>query len=219
MRLLLPVAAAFLWPVCGAAQGRSGTPAPPVTHASCVENTHRLLGAFTGDYRVEAAMRLGTGAWDSIVAVAHFRQELDGCLMEERFEGTRDGEPYITLSLWGTSGAPDHPIQRTMAHSQHGLLGLSEGSWNAAGDTLTLGDSALVRGTWIQQRYVLTRPRNGTFTAVARRSEDHGKTWTVTLRSRYERAQAGGVPDPAIEHETECHAAGTPCSNRYAVPD
>jgi hypothetical protein len=77
------------------------------------------------------------------------------------------------------------PIQRFFVHSQHGLLGLSEGSWNPTGDTLVVEDSALVRGAWIRQRYLLSRPRAGAFTAEGRRSEDGGKTWFVTYRVRY----------------------------------
>jgi hypothetical protein len=107
--------------------------------------------------------------------------------MVEHFAGRRGGEAFETVALWGTSGGLDHPIQRVFAHSQHGLLGLSEGRWNAAGDTLTLADSALVRGTWIQERHVVSRPRGGVFSAEGRRSEDGGRTWTITLRARYTR--------------------------------
>jgi hypothetical protein len=164
-----------------------GTPAPLITHASCVDSTRRWLGAFEGEYRVRALFRAGATTWDSTDAHARFAWELGGCLMVERFDGRRGGEPYATVSLWGTSGGPDHPVQRTFAHSQHGVLGVSEGRWNAAGDTLILADSVFVRGDWVQQRYVVTRPRGGAFTTEGRRSEDHGSTWIITQRSRYTR--------------------------------
>jgi hypothetical protein len=58
-------------------------------------------------------------------------------------------------------------------------------------DTLTLVDSAFVRDVWIQERYVVSRPRRGVFTAEGRRSDDGGTTWIVTLRVRY--TQTGGA--------------------------
>jgi hypothetical protein len=188
MRRLLLLAVTAMAPAFLDAQAApDGTPAPFITHASCVDSTRSLLGAFQGDYRVHTLNRAGPAAWDSTDARAHFAWELDGCLMVERYEGQRGGEPYSTLALWGTSGNPERPIQRTFAHSQHGVLVLSEGRWNAAGDTLTLADSAFVRGVWVQQRYVVSRPRSGVFTAEGRRSEDHGATWIVTMRARYNR--------------------------------
>jgi hypothetical protein len=174
------------------AQVASGAAAPAmITHASCVDSTSRWLGMLIGKYRVQALTRTGSGAWDSTAAQARFGWELGGCLMVERFEGRRDGEPYQTMALWGTSGSHDHPIQRAFAHSQHGLLGLSEGRWDAAGDTLVLADSAFVRGRWVQERYVVSRPRGGLFTAEGRRSEDGGKAWIITLRARYVRIGSG----------------------------
>jgi hypothetical protein len=176
------------WPACLGAQGAgASTPAPLITHTTCVDSTRRWLGPFVGVYRVRTVTRTTASAWDSTLARAQFGWELGGCLMVEHSDGRRDGDAYTTLALWGTSGRPDRPIQRVFAHSQHGLLGLSEGGWNAAGDTLTLADSAFVRGRWIQERYVVSRPRGGVFTVEGRRSEDDGKTWIVTLRARYVR--------------------------------
>jgi hypothetical protein len=71
------------------------------------------------------------------------------------------------------------------AHSQHGILSLSAGGWNAIGDSLMVTDSVFVRARWVHQRYVLTRPADGTFTTEGRRSEDGGRTWIVTYRARY----------------------------------
>lgn len=177
-----------MWPASLIAQlPPGGTPATLITHASCVDSTRRWLGPFVGEYRVETFTRGGANAWDSTTAHARFGWELGGCLMVEHFDGRRDGNAFATLAVWGTSGNVDHPIQRVFAHSQHGLLGLSEGRWNTAGDTLTLVDSALVRGKWIQERYLVSRPRGGVFSAEGRRSEDGETTWVVTLRARYTR--------------------------------
>jgi len=189
MRRLLFCTVMGLWPAYLESQvGSGGTPAAMITHTSCVDSTRRWLGPLAGEYRVQTVTRAGvSSAWDSTMAHARFDWELGGCLMVEHFDGRRGGEAYETVALWGTSGDPDHPIQRVFAHSHHGLLGLSEGHWNAAGDTLTLVDSAIVRGKWIQERYVVSRPRGGEFTAEGRRSEDGGQTWIITLRARYMR--------------------------------
>jgi hypothetical protein len=177
-----------VWPtVLNGQVASGGTPAEMITHTSCVDSTRRWLGPFAGDYRVQTGTGTGASAGDSTMARARFGWELGGCLMAEHFDGQRGGEAYETVALWGTSGSLDHPIQRVFAHSQHGLLGLSEGRWNAAGDTLTLADSAFVRSQWIQERYVVTRPRDGVFMAEGRRSQDGGKTWTTTLHARYTR--------------------------------
>jgi hypothetical protein len=186
-RLLLCAVIGFSSPRLEAQVVKGGTPAAMITHTTCVDSTRRWLGALAGEYRVQTVTRAGPSAWDTSMANARFGWELGGCLMVEHFAGRRGGEAYETVALWGTSGSLDHPIQRVFAHSQHGLLGLSEGSWNAAGDTLTMSDSALVRGTWIQERYVVSRPPGGVLTAEGLRSEDVGRTWTVTLRARYMR--------------------------------
>jgi proline iminopeptidase len=156
-----------------------------VTHATCVDSTRQRLGMFVGDYRVQVAYRAGANGWDSSAALGHFAWDLGGCLMIERLESQRSGERYDYLALWGTSGPPNHRIQRVFAHSQHGLLGLSEGRWNDTNDTLVLADSAFVRDRWIQERLVVSRPRHGSFIMEGRRSEDGGRSWMVTHHAVY----------------------------------
>jgi hypothetical protein len=163
----------------------SSTPAPLVTHISCVATTHRLLGAFVGQFDVQAVYRRGVDRRDTSVARAQFTWALGGCLVRERFRGRRSGEPYEYEALWGTSGSAAHPIQRVFAHSQHGLLGLSEGGWNVAADSLTVGDSALVRGRWVYERYVLSRPGPTGFVETGLRSEDGGRSWFETSRAQF----------------------------------
>jgi hypothetical protein len=182
---LLLAAATVLAGAQSAARSSSSTPAPLVTHASCVDATHRLLGAFVSEFDVQAVYGRAVDARDTSAATAQFTWALGGCLMRERYRGHRSGEPYEYEALWGTSGSAAHPIQRVFAHSQHGLLGLSEGGWNVAADSLTIGDSALVRGRWVYERYVLTRPGPTGFVATGLRSEDGGRSWFETSRARF----------------------------------
>lgn len=164
-------------------------PAQPtlITHGACVDSSARSLGVFIGDYDVDASFRSGSGAWDSSSAHSQFIWVLGGCIMRENFVGRSFNRPYEYLALWGTSGPGSHRVQRLFVHSQHGLLGISEGDWNAARDSLIVEDSVLVRGQWIRQRNVMTRPVAGRFTVEGWRSEDGGKTWFPTNKARYSR--------------------------------
>jgi hypothetical protein len=185
LRLVLGCALVFL-PEALIAQTTSAPDSTRlITHASCVDSTRQWLGMFVGDYRVQVAYRAGADRWDSTVARGQFSWDLGGCLMLERQEGRRSGEAYDYVALWGTSGPPGRRIQRVFAHSQHGLLGLSEGRWNDSNDTLVLADSAFVRDQWIQERLVVSRPRHGSFIMEGRRSEDGGRSWIVTHHAKY----------------------------------
>ena len=153
----------------------------------CATNAQRALGGFLGDFDVSAAFRNGPGTWDSSLARSSFAWDLDGCVLVERFDGVRFGQPYRYLSIWGAAGDPGRPIQQWFVHSQHGVMTLSEGNWNPTGDTLIVEDSAFVRGGWVHQRHIMSRPVAGRFVSEGRRSEDGGRTWFPTSRYRYVR--------------------------------
>jgi hypothetical protein len=190
---LAPLALLLPFPATLAAQraGTDGRTAPAtISGASCTADGARLLGALRGDFDVAAAFRAGPAAWDSTTGHARLDWELGGCLLAERYEGTRYGAPYAYVALWGTSGTDDHRMQRVAAHSQHGLLVLSDGAWNARGDTLVLSDSALVNGRWIHQRSVIVPTSDGGFTLAGERSEDGGRSWVTVAVFRYRRRAA-----------------------------
>lgn len=153
--------------------------------ATCATDVQRALGVFLGDYEVRAAFRAGPVAWDSSLARSNFAWDLDGCVLMERFDGLRFGQPYRYLSIWGAEGDTARPIQHIFVHSQHGVLSLSQGNWNPAGDTLIVEDSAFVRGGWVHERHVMSRPASGRFVTEGRRSENGGRTWFPTSHLRY----------------------------------
>jgi hypothetical protein len=172
-----------------------GSSARPASHAderTCAQATTRLLGSLVGDYEVLVQFRSGPNSWDSSAARSRFGYELGGCLLTEHFQGHRYGEPYDYVALFGTAGAEGGRVQRVFAHSQHGLLSLASGNWNQAGDSLVFEDSALVRGTWIRQRYQLVRSANDELSTEGRRSEDGGRTWFSTMQAHYTRV--AGAP-------------------------
>jgi hypothetical protein len=155
--------------------------------STCATNSQRALGVFLGDFEVRATFRTGPGTWDSSLARSHFAWDLDRCVLVERFDGRRFGQPYRYLSIWGAAGDTVQPIQRLLVHSQHGVMNLSQGNWNAAGDTLIVADSVFVRGSWVHERHIMSRPVAGRFVSEGRRSEDGGRTWFSTSRSLYVR--------------------------------
>ncbi|MGD8278264.1 MAG: hypothetical protein PVH00_09575 [Gemmatimonadota bacterium] len=165
-------------------------PAPvpaQVRSSACEDAVRERLGAFEGRWRVEAVFRAGESAWDSTTAVATITPELSGCLLREEYRGTRYGEPYAYIALWGANGLEDAPYQRTFAHSQHGLLTLRAGDFT--GDTLVLRSTTLVRGQAILEEDRITRPTASRFTLINRRSTDDGATWTTTRRAVYVRSR------------------------------
>lgn len=182
--------------VCGAAVAAGaqrgepdGRTAPArISSASCVRDGARLLGTFRGRFAVDAAFRTGPDAWEHTSGTAMLDWRLGGCILAEHFDGTRSGAPYAYEALWGTSGMDDHRMQRAVIQSQHGIIVLSEGGWNAARDTLTLLDSAHVGTRRVWQRTVIVSVSDG-FDLVAQRSDDAGKSWIDVQRFAYRRSR------------------------------
>ena len=154
--------------------------APPFR---CSDTVSAALGSFTGTWQVRALFRSGPGTWDSTVATSRFSPELGGCVLRQEYWGTRYGEAYHFLAMWGANGPPGGRIQRFFAHSLHGIFTLAAGAWRA--DTLVLEDRELLDGRSLIQQSRITRPSGGRFIQVDRRSTDEGGTWTETFRASY----------------------------------
>lgn len=152
---------------------------------SCADTVRVALHELEGNWRVDAIFRAGEGSWDTTKATSRFTSDLDGCLLREDYHGTRYGERYDFLALWGANGMPEARIQRFFSHSQHGVMGLAAGGFQ--GDTLVLNDNLTLNGSRVLQQYRFTRPSAEGFTQVNRRSTDDGASWIVTLRANYRR--------------------------------
>ena len=172
-------------PLVLVAQSPSSSPAATPPAFDCADTTRRVLGFLVGEYDARAVFRSGPAAWDSSGARISVTRELDGCVLAERFVGTRYGAPYAYLAIWSAHGGASAPLQRAFVHSQHGLLGVSAG--RALADTMVLEDSAFVRQRWVHQRFLLWRVdgRSGELRSEGRRSEDARATWFVTQRMHY----------------------------------
>jgi hypothetical protein len=105
--------------------------------------------------------------------------------MRQDYQGTRYGEPYAYLALWGANGLPEGRIQRFFTHSLHGIFDLAAGMFHR--DTLVLESRLVVQGRPLIQQVRVTRPVANVFTQSDRRSTDGGATWTETLQATYRR--------------------------------
>ena len=157
----------------------------------CSGTVAAQFGGYLGRWRVESQFRGANGQWEGSTAVATMTAELSGCLLREEYSGSRFGEPYAYVALWGANGLAPTEYQRTFAHSQHGLLTLRQGRF--VGDTLVLRSTTRVRGTDVMEEDRITRPTSSTFVLTNRRSTDGGASWTMTRRSEYFRFPEGGV--------------------------
>jgi hypothetical protein len=173
---------ALLLAIAVAGPAVSPAQSPPF---SCADTVRAALGGFEGNWRVEATFRAGESGWDSTRATSTFTADLSGCLLREDYRGTRYGQRYDFIALWGANGMPDARVQRFFSHSQHGIMGLAAGGFQ--GDTLVLNDNITLNGIQVLQQYRFTRPSAGRFQQLNRRSNDGGSTWIVTQRASYRR--------------------------------
>ena len=161
----------------------SGAPGHAQESPTCADSASKTLGSLRGGWDVRTVFRT-TAGWDTSFGGADIQPDLDGCLLRETLSSSRGGEPFHILSLWGAAGLAGQ-IQRTFAHSQHGLISVYSGRRTAAG--LVLHDSQVIGA-----QLVLLEHRFEPFVAdsmrfTSRRSTDGGATWTVTWYADYVR--------------------------------
>lgn len=149
----------------------------------CADSVSRALGHLIGTWDVRAVFRQGP-SWDTSTAEVRIHPDFGGCLLRELFVGTRNGQPFNVLSLWGAVGLRA-PIQRTFVHSQHGLIGVYSGEVRA--DALVLRDSQLVNAqmTYFEHRFEPFFGDSMRFASL--RSTDRGASWVLTWYADYRR--------------------------------
>ncbi len=132
--------------------------------------------------------RTRSGGWDTTSAQVHITPDLDGCLLREEYTGTRIGQPYQVLSLWGVHGmGAGAKVQRVTGHSQHGLLTLYAGEIMGEGDSLVLEHSLTIRGSPVRFQHIFAPFAADSMRFTSRRSVDDGVTWRVTWFADYRR--------------------------------
>jgi len=155
---------------------------------ACADSVSRALSGLIGTWDVRPIFRNGS-TWDSTSAQAQIRPDFEGCVLREELLGTRYGQPFRVLNLWGAVGLHD-PIQRTFVHSQHGVIGVFAGRIDSAG--LIMRDSQVVSGrmTYFQHRFQPFPADSMRFSSL--QSTDRGGTWLLTWYADYLRRVAPG---------------------------
>ncbi len=123
-RLMLLAPAVLIWGFVGASPA---APAPP----SCAAKDNAFLASLVGEWEVDAEFRSGE-SWEAASGRASIKPDLGGCVVLERYDGTRFGKPWAFLAILGANGGggsmdEKNPIQEVFVHSQHGILSLSSG--------------------------------------------------------------------------------------------
>ena len=174
------LASVLFWGLSSAAGAATNT-AP----SDCAAKDIAFLSSLAGEWNVDAEFRAGE-SWERSLGRATFAPDLGGCVLVERYEGTRFGKPYAFLAILGANGGdPEKPIQEVFVHSQHGILSLSSGRID--GGELVVEDAPTVRGQVVLIRHVYFDVSPGRFRYENRRSTDRGASWLVTMKSLYRR--------------------------------
>lgn len=162
---------------------------------------HPEFDAFSflkGEWRVRYEDRLGDGTWEKGDARSWIMPDFDGCLLVERYGGSRAGKPFAGRAFYGFNSVNGR-LQRMWSDSEHGMLTTYEGV--LAGHEIVLDYRMVLRGQPVILRDVFLAMSADSFKVENRRSNDDGKTWLVTSKLVYVRAPAPVVaaPQPTVE--------------------
>lgn len=104
------------------------------------------LRSLEGSWRVRWTYRLEPGKYEHTIAHAQIEPVIPKCMLEERFTGTLQGEPFRALALFDTA-------QSVWVDSNHGQILLFRGGWVA--DTLAVEWSRDTAGPPLRLRRLL----------------------------------------------------------------
>jgi hypothetical protein len=160
------------------------TPARQENVAPCFHKEREAIDFLLGDWNVDANVRLADGTWEHSSATSQIKADLSGCLLSERFTGTRAGHAFTALSLMAFNNA-SKKLQRVWSDSEHGLLITYEG--NRSGNRIILETEILLDGKRVKLRNAYLEISETSFSLESGRSTDDGKTWITVTRLRYKR--------------------------------
>jgi hypothetical protein len=153
--------------------------APP-----CYHKEFASLDFLIGDWVVEVNGRSADGYWEQSSATSQIKADLSGCLLNERFAGSRDGRPFSALGIMGYNSVSGK-LQRVWSDSEHGLLILYEGHRN--GGEMILETEILLDGKRVKLRNAYLEITGDSFRFESGRSHDGGKTWITVSKLKYRR--------------------------------
>ena len=160
------------------------TPARQENVAPCFHKEREAIDFLLGDWNVDANVRLADGTWDHSSATSQIKADLSGCLLSERFTGTRAGHAFTALSLMAFNNA-SKKLQRVWSDSEHGLLITYEG--NRSGNRIILETEISLDGKRVKLRNAYLEISETSFSLESGRSTDDGKTWITVTRLQYKR--------------------------------
>ena len=162
-------------------------PASPVRQDNiphCYHKEREALDFLIGDWNVEANVRLADGTWEKSSATSQIKPDLTGCLLSERFAGTRAGHAFTALALMAFNNT-SKKLQRMWSDSEHGLLITYEG--NRSENEIILETEILLDGKSVKLRNAYLEISESSFRLESGRSTDGGKTWITVTKLRYKR--------------------------------
>jgi hypothetical protein len=154
------------------------------TVAPCFHKEREAIDFLIGDWNVDANVRSADGTWECSSATSQIKPDLSGCLLSERFTGTRAGHAFTALALMAFNNT-SKKLQRVWSDSEHGLLITYEG--NRSGNKIILETEILLDGKSVKLRNAYLDITETSFSLESGRSTDDGKTWITVTRLRYTR--------------------------------
>jgi len=166
------------------AQQAHASPVRQENTAPCYHKEREAIDFLIGDWKVDANTRLGDGTWEHTSAISQIKPDLSGCLVSERFTGTRAGHAFTALALMAFNNT-SKKLQRAWSDSEHGLLVMYEG--NRSGNEIILETEILLDGKSVKLRNSYLEITGSSFNLESGRSTDGGKTWITVSRLQYKR--------------------------------
>src|ERR1044072_12726 len=160
------------------------TPARQENVPPCFHKEREAIDFLLGDWNVDANVRLADGTWEHSSATSQIKPDLSGCLLSERFTGTRAGHAFTALALMAFNNA-SKKLQRVWSDSEHGLLITYEG--NRSGNRIILETEISLDGKRVKLRNAYLEISETSFSLESGRSTDDGKTWITVTRLQYKR--------------------------------
>jgi hypothetical protein len=150
----------------------------------CYHKELDSLDFLLGDWNIGVNMRLEDGKWEQSSATSQIKRDLSGCLLSERFTGSREGRTFNALGMMGFNSVSGK-LQRMWSDSEHGILILYEGKRDEK--EMLLDTEILLNGNRVKLRNGYLGITKDSFTLESRRSHDDGKTWITVSRLQYRR--------------------------------
>lgn len=155
--------------------------------APCRQPVLTQLDFLEGDWTVAARTRLAANpvSWEENTATAHFETLSRGCVLMERFLGTRRGRPFELLRI--LTGRPQGDgLQLSLTDSEHGPL---FGFESTKDEPLLFAARITTANGPVMLRQRFAEVTGDRFVLTSERSADDGAHWDLTGRAEYRRVK------------------------------